>query len=132
MANVLSLSAKAGFANKEIDWDADDIRVVLLTSAYTYSASHDYLDDVSAGARVATAALSGKTNTNGVLDASDTVFTALSGSAVTQMWIYHHTGTDATSRVLIYINEGEGLPFTPNGDNKNIEWPNGASKIASL
>lgn len=132
MANILSAAAKEGFASGDVDWPNDDIRVVLLTSAYTYSAAHNFLDDIGAGFRVATAALAGKTATSGALDADDTLFAALTGSAVTQMWVYFHTGTEATSRLLIYINEAEGLPFTPNGDNKRIVWPNGADKIALL
>lgn len=42
-----SVSAKA--FNKEIDFDTDTIKVMLLTSAYTPNQdSHDYLDDVVA------------------------------------------------------------------------------------
>lgn len=30
-----------------VDFDTDDIRIAILTSAYTYSAAHDFLDDLT-------------------------------------------------------------------------------------
>lgn len=41
MANVLYDKGREGFLDGSIDWDTDDIRVVLCRSTYTYSAAHD-------------------------------------------------------------------------------------------
>lgn len=41
-------SALAKAFNKEIDWDSDSLFAALLTTAYTYSDTHDYWNDVSA------------------------------------------------------------------------------------
>lgn len=32
--------------NKEVDWNTDVLRVMLLTNAYTFSAAHDYANDI--------------------------------------------------------------------------------------
>ena len=102
-------------------WGASSIKVALINSAYTYSATHHNLSDI--GGIVATSAnLSGLTNVLGVLDASDYTFTALTGAVVTQCWLYLDTGVAGTSTLLIYINQGIGLPYTPNGTDLQLEW----------
>jgi hypothetical protein len=133
MSNVLMPSGKEGFATAAINWPADDIRVVLLTAGYIFSLAHDFLDDIGAGFRVATsAALAGKTATGGVLTATNYLFVALAGAQVTQGYYYRHTGVEATSRLIVYFDQGIFLPFTPNGGNKLMEHGNGTGIIASL
>ena len=46
MANVLYDKGREGFLDGSIDWDTDDIRVVLVKSAYAFSAAHDFMDDI--------------------------------------------------------------------------------------
>lgn len=126
-------SGKEGFARGLVAWDTDDIRLVLLTAGYTHSTAHDFLDDVAAGFRVATStALAGKTATAGILDATDYSFSALSGSVITQGYYFKYNATESLARLLIYFHQGEGIPFTPNGDNMTFEHGNGADKIAAL
>jgi hypothetical protein len=130
MATVLSATAKEEMAQA---WLTNDMRVVLLKSTYTYDSAHDNLDDVSAGARVSvSSAMTGKSATSGVLDADDTPFPLLTGLAITQAWVYKHTGVESTSKLWIYINEAFGLTFTPDGQNLLVKWSNGANKIAAL
>jgi hypothetical protein len=105
------------------NFGSDNLKLVLLTSAYTYSSSHHNLSDITGGDIVATSAnLSGAANTGGVLSASNYTFTALTGSQVTQAWLYHDTGTSSTSTLLFYFNVGLGLPFTPNGTDLLVDW----------
>lgn len=110
--------------NGTIDLDTSDLRCVLVTSGYTYGVADDFLNDVLAGNRVGTAqALASKTiinNSNSrVLDAADTTWTALTGSAVVAVIIYLHTGTEATSNLLAYI---DGIAITPDGSDVTLRW----------
>ncbi len=130
MANLITAAGKEYCLSALL---TDDIRVILLDSSYTYSSAHDFLDDISAGSRVAVSgALAGKSVTGGIFDATDVPFTGLTGDAITQGYYYKHTGTESTSRLLIYFHQAEGITFTPNGDNVTFEHGNGADKIAAL
>lgn len=134
MANVLYDTGREGFLNGTIDWDTDDIRVVLVDGAdYTFSAAHDFLDDIVAGGRVATSgAFTSKTTTAGVADAADVTLTAVTGDPSEKLVIYKHTGVDATARLIAHIDTATGLPVTPNGGDIIIAWDNGANKIFKL
>lgn len=134
MANVLYPKGREGFLDGSIDWDTDDIRLILVDLAdYTYSDTHDNLDDVVAGARVAvSSALSGKTVTDGVADATDKTLSAVTGDPCEAIIFYKHTGTESTSRLIAYIDSATGLPVTPNGGDITITFDNGANKIFKL
>jgi len=112
-------------AATNIDLENEDIRVILVDAAdYTFSQAHDFLDDVPAGARLAaTSAMTGKTVTNGVYDADDVTFAAVVGDIAEALIIYRHTGVEATSRLITYLDTGfTGLPVTPNGGDIVIQW----------
>lgn len=135
MANALYDKGREGFLDGSIDWDTDDIRIILVDVAdYTVNlATHDNLDDVPAGARVATSgALSGKTKTDGVADADDVTLSSVTGDPSEAIVIYKHTGTESTSRLIAYIDTATGLPVTPNGGNIVVQWDSGANKIFKL
>lgn len=135
MANALYDLGRQAFLNADIDWAADDIRVILVDNgAYTVNlATHDFLDDVPGGARIAvSAALGGKTSTAGVADANNVTFTAVSGASVESIVLYKHTGVEATSNLIGYIDTATNLPITPNGGDITVSWDNGANKIFKL
>ena len=136
MANGLYDAARASFLNADIDWTADDIRAILIdTGTYTVNLStHDFLDDIPGGARVATSsALSGKTSAAGVADANDVTFSAVSGATVEAVVIYKHTGTESTSNLIAYMDTGmTGLPVTPNGGDITVQWANTSNRIFKL
>lgn len=135
MASVVYPKAKEALESAAINLTSDDIRVVLVdTGAYTYSAAHDFLDDVPGGARIAVSgSLASKTVTDGVFDAADVTLTAVTGTSVEALVVYDHTGgSDAARRLLAYIDSGTGLPITPNGGDISIVWDSGASKIFAL
>lgn len=106
MANNLQNSFRLALLNADIDPLADDIRVVAIDATYTYSAAHDNLDDVGSGARVATSGnLAGKTGTDGYFNSDDVVLAAVpSGDTVTQLYLYKHTGTESTSKLMAYYD----------------------------
>ncbi|HEX2554259.1 MAG TPA: hypothetical protein VHL98_11185 [Microvirga sp.] len=99
---------------------------------YTYSAAHEFLSDVPAGARVATSpALTGKTFTNGLFDAADVTFTAVTGDQSEALILFIDTGSAATSRLVAFFDTGvTGLPVQPNGGDIVITW--NAGGIVSL
>lgn len=102
---------------------------------YTYSASHQFVSDIPSGAIAArTAALTGKTFTNGVFDADDTVFaTVPAGQACGAIVIFIDTGNDSTSRLVFYDDTSiTGAPVTPSGGDISVVWDNGSSKIFVL
>lgn len=135
MSNAMYVKAREGCLNADIDWISDDIRCILIDTAdYTVNlATDEFLDDVPGAARVSvSSSLSGKTATNGVADANDAVFTTVTGDQSEALVIYQHTGTDATSRLIAYIDSATGLPITPSGGNINVVWDNGSDKIFKL
>jgi hypothetical protein len=135
MATALYAKGREGFLDGSIDWDTDDIRAILIDVAdYTVDlATHDFLADVAAGARVAVSgALGSKTVTDGVADAADVTWTAVTGDPCEAIVLYKHTGNDATARLIAYIDNATGLPVTPNGGDISCAFDNGANKIFKL
>jgi len=125
MANAMFGKGREGFLAGDIDWDADDIRAILIdTGDYAVDINvHDNLDDVAGASRVAvTAAFSGKTVALGVADAADIAFATVTGDQSEAVIIYQHTGVESTSRLIAYIDTGTGFPITPNGGNILITW----------
>ena len=134
MANQLYDKGREGFLGAEIDWDANDIRVALVESTYTFSAAHYFMDDLGTNDNGRSVALASKTVTSGVADAADTTLTATAALACNALVIFQHTGSDATARLIAYIDTpSAGLPFTPSASQVvNIAWDNGANKIFKL
>ncbi len=134
MANQLYNSARQAFLEGALNWLTANIKVTLVDSAdYTFSQTHDFLDDVPAGARVATSGnLANKTSTAGVADADDIVFTAVTGDTAEALIIFADTGTASTSRLIAYIDTVTGFPVTPNGGDIYVTWDSGSNKIFRL
>lgn len=135
MGNALYDKGREGFLDGSIDWDTNDIRVILIDLAdYTVNlATHTFLNEVPAISRVATSgALTSKTVAAGVADAADVVLAAVTGDPSEAIVIYQHTGVETTSRLIAYIDTATGLPVTPNGGDITIQWDAGANKIFKL
>ena len=135
MANQLYDFGREGFGSGDLDWPADNIRCVLVdTDDYTLNAGADqHLDDVPAGARVATSGLFvGKAIPAGVADADDIGFSNVSGDVSEALVIYQDSGAEATSRLIAYIDTATGLPITPSGNNIDVVWDDGVDRIFKL
>lgn len=135
MANALYDKGREKFLNADIDWLTDDIKVVLVdTGAYTVALStHEFLSDVAGGARIATSGnLASKSSTNGVANAANVTFSAVTGAQSEALVIYKDTGSAATSPLIAYIDSATGLPVLPNGGDISITWDTGANKIFKL
>lgn len=135
LANIIYNKGLEGFLGGDIDWDADAIKVILIDTAdYTVDlALDDFLDDIPSAARVATSsALTSKTKVDGVADAADITFSAVSGDVSEAIVIYQDTGVESTSRLIAYFDTMTGLPVTPNGGDITVVWDSGANKIFKL
>lgn len=131
MASGLYTKGKEALLNGTINLESDTIKVAMVdTGTYTVDlANHDFYNDVS-GVVGTPQTLGSKTFTNGVFDAADVTFTAVTGNSVEALVIYEDTGNSATSSLLVYIDSGTNLPVTPNGGDITIQW--NASGIFSL
>ena len=123
---------KTGGGGVGVDMNTDTIKAVLLTSGYTYSAAHDFLDDLVVASNSptsgGTATLASPTVTNGVFDAADTVFSAVTtGFTITQIAVYKDTGTASTSALICLF---DGLSQASNGGSLTAVW--NASGLFSL
>jgi hypothetical protein len=96
--------------------------IAIDTADYTYSDTHDMLNDVAAGARVGTAtALSSLTYTNGVLDSANPTMSGVTGDQFEALILFLDTGVESTSPLVMYIDSAtSGLPLVPNGSDVSI------------
>ena len=134
MANSLYMKGIEALMKGQVDLDTDTIKVTLIDVAdYTVDlAAHDFINDVPAGARVATATLANTTVTGGAFDADDVTFSAVTGDQSEALVIWQDTGNEATSVLIYYGDTHTGLPVTPNGGDISITWSSGASKIFKI
>lgn len=133
MANVLYDTGRQAFLQADVDWLVDTIKIALIdTGTVAFSSGHDNWDDVSAAVVGTPQTLGSKSATNGVADAADPTFTAVTGATVEALIIYKDTGTPTTSTLIAFIDTGTGLPVTPNGGDIIVVFDSGANKIFKL
>jgi len=135
MANALYDKGREGFLDGSIDWDTDNIKLVLIDEADdTIDLANDEdLADRAVASRVATSAnFVSKTVTAGVADAADVTLTAVTGDQAESTDIYQDSGVETTSRLICNIDTATGLPVTPNGGDITHEWDSGANRIFKL
>lgn len=124
MANKLYPKSKKQFLQAGIDLASLNVRAILIDAgAYTYDDAHDFLDDIPSGARIAVSGnLANKTfGDNGSFDSDDPTFTGVSGASIEAIVLYVHTGTESTSRLIMYQDTGvTGLPLSPDGSDVQI------------
>jgi hypothetical protein len=136
MANALYDLGREGFLDGSIDWDTDNIILLLADSGvYTPNLATDkFISDVTAGG--ATIARSGnlasKTVTAGVANAAAVTLSAVTGAQSEYLILAKNTGSDATSRLICRIDTATGLPVTPGGGDIVINFDTGANKIFKL
>lgn len=111
----------------------DNIKCVLVDSAlYTVNlATHEFYSDVSAGVISTSSNFSTKTVLNGIADADDITFTAVTAGTYEALVIYKDSGTAATSPLIAYLDSAAvtGLPVTSTGGNVSVAWDSSTNKI---
>lgn len=108
---------------------AQDLKAVLLTSGYTFSAAHQWLSDVGAGTRVATSEVfTGVTvTTDGKILADAARVGSFTGDAVTKLVVYAEGASEGASRLVSYHEVAE---YTPSGVPVVLSWS--AEGVAEL
>lgn len=128
-------AARESFLKGLIDFSTDSIRAKLVSTAYTYSASHSTVADVAASTLSTSPALTSKTTTAGVANAASVTFTAVPGGTDGKaIVLYQHVAGDNTDKIICYIDQtsDSSLPVTPNGGDIIVNWDTGANKIFKL
>jgi hypothetical protein len=119
--------------NPSIDFDADTLKVPLVsTSDYSYSAAHQFKSSVPSYAGTTNQTLGSITLTDGVFDAANVTFTAVSvdgSKAVNTLTPFKDTGVAGTSPLICHI---DGFSLLPNGGDITIAFDDGANKIFAL
>jgi len=123
MTQALYPAFKASLMRGEVDMESDFIRVLLIDpTEYTYDPAHIFLDEVPSAAVIDICTLTSKAvSADGVFDSDDPLFEGVGvGTNIDAIIMYLHTGTDATSPLIHYKDEGlTGVPMT--GDGGDIE-----------
>jgi hypothetical protein len=135
MSNAIYDKGRQAFLEGGVAWLTDNIKAVLVDSGqYTVNpATHQFLSDIAAGARIATSGnLGTKTSTSGVAGAANVTWPAVTGVQSEYIILYKDTGTATTSALLAFIDTATGLPVTPNGGDITVTWDTGANKIFKL
>jgi hypothetical protein len=130
MASVVYPKAKESFLKADLDLDSTIRAVLIDTGTYTYNAAHDNYDDLSGVVGTESGAFASKTFTNGVFDAADITFSAVTGNTAEAIVIFLDSGAPGTDKLIAYIDSAIGLPVTPNGGDITVTW--NASGIFAL
>jgi len=132
MASAVYPKFKEGILQGTWNLSSAVVRAVLIdTGTYTYSAAHDFYNDLSGVVGTESAAMDGKTFTAGTFDANNVTFSAVTGNTVEAIVLFVDTGNAATDALICYVDSASsGLPVTPNGGDIVVAW--NASGIFSL
>lgn len=106
--------------------------VAMVTSAYTYSSTHQFYSSLS-GVVGTDQEITSPTLTNGTVDGGDVTFTSVAGgSTVNALVLYRkNAGANTTWQLVAYIDSSvTGIPLSTNGSNVTITW--NASGIFTL
>lgn len=142
MANALFNPGREGFLDGTIDWDTAVIKVALVRG-YTFNAAHKFVSDVTGASgtlHVTSSALASKTVTDGIADAADVEFTAVTSDAGNHSVLIFQAsavtgGADVAAsaqRLIGWVDTGTNFPVVPNGGDVTIAWDSGTNKIFKL
>ena len=124
MASVVYPKFKEGILQGTWNLSSAVVRAVLIdTGTYTYSAAHDFYNDLSGVVATESGALATKTFTNGTFDADNITFTAATGVNAEAIVLFVDTGNAATDALICYVDSASsGLPVLPNGGDIVVSW----------
>jgi hypothetical protein len=99
---------------------------LLDTGTYTYSAAHDFFNDLSGivgtDQRIVTPTFGSVSQ--GTFDGDNLTYSAVSGATVEALGFYRkNAGANTTWRLFLYLDTSvTGLPVTPNGGDITVSW----------
>lgn len=139
MATFWFNKGREGFALGEIPWASGDIRFLLVDTTLYNPASTTSDKFVAAISGISNAVIArtsagigSKTATDGIIDSADPVFDNVTGNQVGAWVPFLHTGNDATARLIAFVDNSGGLPFTPNGGQVTVQLDNSTNKLGKL
>jgi hypothetical protein len=104
----------------------------LVTSAYTYSAAHQFYSSL-AGITGTPQEILSKTQVTGIFDGTDIIFPSVAGGSTCNAVVLYRSngGANTTWPLIAYLDTNiTNLPVTTNGGNVAITW--NASGILAL
>ena len=124
MAHIYD-NARQYFASGSINLATATIGVTLVnTTLYTFSAAHDFLNDIPTAARIATSSLTNVAVASGRLDADNLNISAVAVNSVINGMVLFVSATDSSKAPLLFIqSEGTGFQLTPDGGTITITFP---------
>lgn len=124
MANAIPATTRKALLDGDVDLLNDTVKATLVKTAYTYSSAHDFIDDVTAGNRIATVTLASKTTTAGAFDSADPTWTSVAaGSTIGGIWLWVDSGTESTSRLVAWYDTNAAsaaISVATNGGNVTV------------
>jgi hypothetical protein len=116
--NQLYSQARQSFLTGALNWDAVDVRMLLLSASYVFDEDHVTLSQILPSTRLGVGDVPPVLGSDGYATGANTVFTALvTPEPITQIVLYEHTGNEGTSRLIAYYDTIPGMPFTGEGFN---------------
>ena len=117
--------------HSRIDIPNDNIKFVCTdhTDITPLQATHVDLDDIDVDIIATSANLGTKSITDGAFDHADETLSAVSGDQFESVNYYKDSGTPSTSPLIVSIDSGTGLPFTPSGGDIDVR-PNSSGVYA--
>lgn len=129
MSAVYPLAKQAFLKSTAADMDGT-VKILAVSSAYTYSAAHDFLNDVSTASRIGTAVtLSNKTFTNGVFNNTVSVtYNPASTKTIKAFIGFISTTAEATSRLIWHCDtNSDATPISLLASTSfTVSWPLGS------
>ena len=102
------------------------VKMVLVTSGYVYSATHEFLADIPVPSRIGmSASLTNKIYTASVFRSDPIYFPSLLSLEAVATVLFIDTGVASTSRLVFYNNEVQGFPTTPAAGSDATIYPAG-------
>ena len=134
MANAIYRKGAEKILSGQINFVSDTFVVRMVKNTYAQNLTTDeFLSSAPAVTGTTDRTMTGTVVTGGVFDANDATFTAVPAGDVSEgVVIAKWTGVEATSPLLLYIDNIVGFPLTTNGGDVIIQWDNGAYRIVSL
>jgi hypothetical protein len=148
MANALYDKGREAFLKGQINWIDDTIKVALVRTPAPNASpasneykvnlvTHQFLSAVPLESIISTQTLirsdADGHAANGIANAADITFEDVVGK-VGALVIYKQsaTGDRSSSRLIVYLDQLNGLPYEGVGGNVKIQWDNGINKIFKL
>jgi len=136
MANFIYKKSKEALFKGGIDITTKSFKTAFIkTTVYTPNQNTDeFLSTIPSSAIVyRSSTLSNLTNVLGTLDAND-LTEVYDGQPFQAIVLYQVGTTDANSRLISFIDDSPGLPFSGTADatTLTLSWDNTATKIISL